>query len=158
MEWQTRLVTLEDTHRLGTVLSACVHVPLTFALCGPLGAGKTELVRSLAEALGVPAEQVTSPTYVLMQRYRGRVSLIHMDLYRLKTAEEVWDLGIDEWLAEPAITIIEWADKFPEVWPDDVLRCYLRLSDDGYRNAEFSARGTGASTVLSRLSTLWNVS
>jgi tRNA threonylcarbamoyladenosine biosynthesis protein TsaE len=148
---QVRLNSLEDTQRLGEALARSVQVPLALALCGPLGAGKTELVRSVASYLGVPREQVTSPTYVLVQRYRGTIDIVHLDLYRLKSAEEVWDLGVDEWLAEPVLTILEWADKFPQVWPDDVLRCDLALDADGSRLAQFTASGQRATAVLQAL-------
>lgn len=148
--WQVPLRSLADTQRLGAALARAVQIPLALALCGPLGAGKTELVRSLASHLGVSREAITSPTYVLVQRYRGDLNVIHLDWYRLKTAEEVWDLGIDEWLAEPALTIIEWADKFPEVWPDNVLRCDLAIQADGSRLARLSARGERAEAALAQ--------
>ena len=144
MRWETRLRSLDDTDRLAAALAAHVPVPMALALCGPLGAGKTQLVRSLAVHLGIPAEVVTSPTYVLVQRYRGRITLIHLDFYRLKSSEEVWDLGLDEWLEEPALTVMEWADKFPQVWPDHRLRCDLSIADDGSRLARFQAEGEAA--------------
>ena len=148
VRWQVQLNSLVETQRLGAALAQNIQVPLAIALCGPLGTGKTELVRSLASHLNVPRELVTSPTYVLVQRYRGTVNLIHLDLYRLKSVDEVWDLGIDEWLAEPAVTILEWADKFEEVWPDEVLRCDLSIQADGSRLAQFIAGGHRARTVL----------
>src|SRR5687768_3712119 len=94
MQWQTRLASLADTDDLGKRIAAHLQVPMTIALCGPLGAGKTQLVRSLARHLGVASELVTSPTYVLVQRYRGAVTIYHLDFYRLKSIDEVWDLGI----------------------------------------------------------------
>ncbi len=142
------LTTLVDTERLAARMAAAVPVPMMLALCGPLGAGKTQLVRYLAQQLGAPIDLVTSPTYVLMQRYRGRIDLLHLDFYRLNSAAEAWDLGLDEWLEEPALTVIEWAEKFPETWPDNFVRCDLNLNDDGTRQAVFSSQGPRAESWL----------
>lgn len=152
MQWETQLHSLDDTDRLAAALAAHVQVPMSLALCGPLGAGKTQLVRSLALHLGIPAELVTSPTYVLVQRYRGRIAMIHLDFYRLKTIEEVWDLGLDEWLEQPALTVMEWADKFTQVWPDQLLQCDLSMSDHGCRLARFEAHGEVARLWLDQIS------
>ncbi len=103
---------IDDTQRLADAIAASIEVPLMLALCGTLGSGKTELVRSLSIALGVPAEHVTSPTYVLVQRYHGRVEIMHLDFYRLENIGQVWDLGVDEWLESPVLTVVEWAEKF----------------------------------------------
>ena len=93
--------------------------PLTVALAGGLGAGKTQFVRFLAQQLGVPSEDVTSPTYVLLQRYAGKQVVYHFDFYRLDTANQVWDLGIDELFEQPVFVCIEWANKFSECLPDE---------------------------------------
>lgn len=114
---------------------------MTVALMGTLGAGKTQLIRYLAEQLGVPPEEVTSPTYVLMQRYVGKVILYHFDFYRLETDAQVWDLGIDELYEQPVINLIEWADKFPQCLPEDHLSIHIEQAEAGKRRAIICGTG-----------------
>jgi tRNA threonylcarbamoyladenosine biosynthesis protein TsaE len=128
-------------------------LPLTLALSGTLGAGKTQFVRYLAEALGVGAGEVTSPTYVLVQRYTGRLTLYHLDFYRLQSADEVWQLGVEEWFESPVLTVIEWAEKFPECWPDEVLQIQLRQGDRDCRHATLTAHGARAAQIVSAMAT-----
>jgi tRNA threonylcarbamoyladenosine biosynthesis protein TsaE len=109
----------QETFALGRTLAGSL-VPGTFVLLyGELGAGKTAFVRGLAAGLGADPEEVSSPTFVIMQHYKGRVPLTHVDLYRLDSAAEVDDLGLEE-LADGAVLAIEWAGKLPRI-PDRTL-------------------------------------
>lgn len=128
---QFRLNDLSDTERFAFQLAQVIEQPLAIALSGTLGSGKTQLARYLCQALGVPAENVTSPTYILLQRYRGdQFAIYHFDFYRLDNAQQVWDLGFDELQEGNAILIIEWAEKFPETLPSDHLQIHLSHSLD----------------------------
>jgi tRNA threonylcarbamoyladenosine biosynthesis protein TsaE len=100
-------------------------------LYGDLGAGKTAFVRGLARGLGAQADDVTSPTFTLVQEYRGRVTLYHVDLYRLEPIE-VDDLGLDELVSGSAIVAIEWAERWSER-PTDAIEVRITETDDNAR-------------------------
>jgi tRNA threonylcarbamoyladenosine biosynthesis protein TsaE len=92
--------------------------PKLVVLRGEVGAGKTTLVKGIAEALGAASEEdVTSPTFTLVHEYRGaKVKLYHLDLYRLETERELASLGIDEMAAEPdALVLVEWGERFESI-------------------------------------------
>jgi tRNA threonylcarbamoyladenosine biosynthesis protein TsaE len=100
-----------ETAAVGRELAAGLSAGSTVLLIGDLGAGKTAFVRGLAEGLGVSPADVSSPTFTIMQEYRGgRLPLYHVDLYRLDDPREIEDLGLDE-LTANGILAIEWADK-----------------------------------------------
>ena len=102
-----------ETAAVGRDLARTLRAGDVVLLQGELGAGKTAFVRGLAEGLGVPAEDVSSPTFTLIQEYRaGRLPLFHVDLYRLDDPREIEDLGIDE-IARDGVLAIEWAEKLP---------------------------------------------
>jgi tRNA threonylcarbamoyladenosine biosynthesis protein TsaE len=100
----------EETAALGRAMAARLDAGTVVLLHGELGAGKTAFVRGLAEGLGVDPDDVSSPTFTLVQEYRGRVALYHVDLYRLAGAEAD-DLGLEE-LAESGIVAVEWGEKW----------------------------------------------
>lgn len=94
---------------------------------GDLGAGKTAFVRGLARGLNASPDAVSSPTFTLIQEYRGRVTLYHADLYRLKP-EEVSDLGLDELTQEQGVLAVEWAERWTDA-PDGAWR--VRIVNSG---------------------------
>jgi tRNA threonylcarbamoyladenosine biosynthesis protein TsaE len=103
--------TAQAARELGATLSPGDVV----RLFGDLGSGKTAFVRGLAEGLGIDGSEVTSPTFTLVQEYRGgRLPLIHVDLYRLEDPREIDDLGLDE-IAVDGVLAIEWAEKLQQV-------------------------------------------
>src|SRR5262245_63540406 len=102
-----------ETAAVGRDLARTLRAGDVVLLHGELGAGKTAFVRGLAEGLGVSPEDVSSPTFTLIQEYRGgRVPLFHVDLYRLDDLREIEDLGLDE-IGRDAVMAIEWAEKLP---------------------------------------------
>jgi tRNA threonylcarbamoyladenosine biosynthesis protein TsaE len=122
----------EDTFALGTKVAATLR-PGTFVLLhGDLGAGKTSFVRGMAAGLGANPDDVSSPTFVLIQHYKGRTPLVHVDLYRLDSGAAVDDLGLEE-LANGAVVAIEWAERLPRPFEGSVSVKIDDLGDDRRR-------------------------
>ena len=121
-----------ETAALGRELGATLSAGDVVLLVGDLGAGKTAFVRGLAEGLGVDRDEVSSPTFTLMQEYRGgRLPLFHVDLYRLDDPREIEDLGLDE-IAEDGVLAIEWAEKLSTP-PPAAVRVTLAHAGDAER-------------------------
>ena len=119
----------EFTQELGRVIGEQASAGDVFLLTGELGAGKTCLTQGIALGLGVEG-YVRSPTFVLMTRHHGRLTLHHVDLYRMDSAAEAWDLGLDEQLFGEGICVIEWADRASEIFPEDCLWIDLDYGSD----------------------------
>lgn len=100
----------EDVRQIGTVIGAHLKPGSTVALFGQLGAGKTFMIQSICEGLGV-TEPVTSPTFTIVNQYRGRYPVHHVDLYRLKEASELEGIGLEEMVREGGILLFEWPEK-----------------------------------------------
>ena len=117
-----------DTDRLGQALAVVLPPGTVVALIGTLGAGKTRLVQAFAAAQGVPRDEATSPTFVLVNEYSGRVPIYHIDAYRLRDEDEFLQLGVEEYFESSGITFIEWADRVSDCLPTDYLeiRCEAR--------------------------------
>ena len=122
------------TEALGKLLGRHAADGDVFCLTGDLGAGKTLLSRGVAEALGVSSEDVTSPTFAIMNVYQGtELEVRHFDLYRLNRPEELEDIGFDEYAGGDGVTLIEWAELFSEQLPEEYLQITLRLDGAGRR-------------------------
>jgi tRNA threonylcarbamoyladenosine biosynthesis protein TsaE len=117
-----------ETGAAGSRLGEVAEAGDILLLSGTLGAGKTVLVQGLAAGLGSPAE-VVSPTFVLVRQYRGRLPLVHADLYRLDHREETEALGLLE-LSAAGVLAVEWADRAPWLSTADAARLHLAPGDD----------------------------
>jgi tRNA threonylcarbamoyladenosine biosynthesis protein TsaE len=148
----SRTIVLPDlaaTHTLGRKLGMLLLPGSVVALVGPLGAGKTHLVRAIAEGLDIAdGRLVTSPTFVLIQEYPGRLPIYHFDAYRLAGAEPFADLGVAEYLEGEGVCLIEWADRVEACLPEEYLRITLRISGETAREAVLEARGEPYERVI----------
>ena len=118
----------EETKQLAASLADELKPGSVLALHGDLGGGKTCFVQGLAEALGV-REIVNSPTFTIINEYRGRLRLNHVDLYRIKSEAEVFGLGLEELLEGDGITAIEWPEIFSLLLPKNAIHIYFEFVD-----------------------------
>ncbi len=125
----------EETQRLGEVIGRSAQPGDIYLLTGILGAGKTCLTQGIAQGLGVGGH-VRSPTFVLMTRYRGRLTLHHVDLYRIEGSLEAWDLGLEEQLGDDGVCVVEWADRAEELFSQECLWIAMDHVYDGDRREE----------------------
>jgi tRNA threonylcarbamoyl adenosine modification protein YjeE len=137
---------LSATARLGKAIAGALRVGDAVALWGDLGAGKTTLARAILQALGV-TEDVPSPTFTLVQSYDTAPPVAHYDLYRLKNAREMQELGFDDALDQGAV-LMEWPERAPEILPPEALHVRLRLQD-GTRTARLTGPGRWAKEMRS---------
>jgi len=132
----------EETIAFGQSLAAELSPPLVVLLRGDLGAGKTTLVKGLAEGFSAAsAEDVTSPTFTLVHEYRGpHVTLYHIDLYRIDTERELETLALDDLLAPDCILLIEWGEKFPRLLRDRDVEIVLERVGENERRIQVTGR------------------
>lgn len=131
--------------RLGESLIGGIAV----ALIGPLGAGKTHLVKGIAQGNGESdARRVTSPTFTLIQEYSGRLTIFHIDAYRLRGPTELLALGFDELLRSDTVVIVEWADRVRSALPSELLTIEIQPDDATVRTFHFQSNGAVASKCV----------
>jgi tRNA threonylcarbamoyladenosine biosynthesis protein TsaE len=107
----------QETQRLGQALALVAEPGIVFGLIGPLGAGKTRLVRDFAEALGVDPAAIASPTFVLIHEYEGELPVYHFDAYRLPSLQAFEDLGVADYWNALGVCLVEWADRVLPLLP-----------------------------------------
>ena len=142
----------EQTRSLGAVLAGLACGGDIYLLSGNLGAGKTCLIQGIAFGLGVK-EYACSPSFMIAREYHGRLTLYHLDLYRLDFIEEIFDLGLDEYFREDAVCAIEWAEKGGSALPGDCLIIEMQHLRDDSRSITFIPRGKRYNDLVTQLTT-----
>lgn len=138
--WETTSV--ETTHALGAALGRILRGGVAIGIVGPLGAGKTHLVKGIAAGNGkVDPRKITSPTFTLIHEYPGRLRLYHVDAYRLRGPSELIALGFDELLASDSVVAVEWADRVRAAMPIDTLWIEMTSLDETSRRLALKAAG-----------------
>jgi tRNA threonylcarbamoyladenosine biosynthesis protein TsaE len=140
------------TETLGRFIGTRAVAGDVYLMSGDLGAGKTCLIRGIAAGLGV-AEHAFSPSFVLVRQYSGRLTLYHMDFYRLESPEEIADLGIEEYLSSEGVCAIEWAERATGLLPHDALSVELSyiIGSPDVRRIRFKATGQRYTRLLHTL-------
>ncbi len=131
----------EETRALGEKIGRKLREGDVVALIGELGAGKTCLTQGLGWGLGVdPKLYLTSPSFTLIKEYRGRLRVYHIDLYRLNSIEEVYELGFEEYFYGRGVTIVEWADRIETLLPPEHVRIEIGIVSENERQIRIHTR------------------
>lgn len=119
----------EETQEIGKKLGAILPSGSVIALSGSLGAGKTVLVKGVAQALNIN-EAIVSPTFTIVQEYDGSMMLHHLDLYRLSGEDEFESMGGEDFLYTKGLTFIEWSEKIESMLPDNTIYINIDIRED----------------------------
>ena len=142
----------EETIDFGRRLARLLGPGDILGLIGELGSGKTTLIKGIAEGLRVRPEAVSSPTFVLIKEYQGRIPLFHLDLYRLDKIKDIASLGVEEYLFDKGVCVIEWAQKLKMLIPD-YLEIDLTVKGEDTRELKLIAHCKRYEAFLKTLST-----
>ncbi len=142
------LTDLQQTMAFGQHIGVVAQAGDIILLTGDLGAGKTTLTQAIGKGLQVPANcYITSPTFSLIHEYPGRIPLYHMDLYRLTSEEEIEELGFEEYIYGPGLTVIEWPERLGDLTPRDYLEIEIVAPTPETREVVLSAYGSMSSRL-----------
>jgi tRNA threonylcarbamoyladenosine biosynthesis protein TsaE len=142
----------KQTLELGKRLAKHLRAQDIICLFGPLGSGKTVLTKGIAEGLGLKNNVVSSPTFTFLNIYKGKTDFYHFDLYRVEKAEDLKDLGIDEFLYGQGVCVVEWAEKLESLLPEDCLEIKISHKDETSRQFNIVAKGKRAKELLKDIS------
>ncbi|MBW2056543.1 MAG: tRNA (adenosine(37)-N6)-threonylcarbamoyltransferase complex ATPase subunit type 1 TsaE [Deltaproteobacteria bacterium] len=138
-----------QTRKIGRLLGRLLQPGCVVALRGELGSGKTEFVKGLACGLGVEkSSPVSSPSFVLVNEYPGRLPLYHLDLYRLSGSRDLEEIGLDEYLYGSGVTVIEWAEKAGPFLPPQHIWIDIEWAGPSGRRLVFKASGKANAEIL----------
>lgn len=144
-------VSVNQTLKLGKKIARSLSPGDIVLLSGALGAGKTVLAKGIADGLGINKNDVVSPTFVLLRVYQGKHLLQHFDFYRIKTVQDLFALGYQEYLYSDAITLIEWPQRLKFLLPKEFLKIKLIFKGKNQRHFKFIAQGPRYKELLERI-------
>lgn len=124
-----------ETFQLGYKIGTMLKKGDVISLNGDLGAGKTHLTKGIAAGLGVD-DYITSPTFTIVNEYKGRLPFYHFDVYRIDDIYEMYEIGFDEYLYGDGVCVVEWGDMVEELLPKDKIYIYIKKLDDSIREVQ----------------------
>ena len=133
MDFKFNSNSVNDTILLGKHLGKLLQTGDIIGLAGELGSGKTYFTKGIALGLGISSNIVTSPSFTLVNEYEGRLKLFHIDAYRLKDVSDFFSAGLDEYFFKDGVTVMEWADRWPEVLPDNTIMVSFKIINEKKR-------------------------
>lgn len=140
----------DETRRIGDALGHAARPGDVILLSGELGAGKTTLTQGILQGLG-GEEYASSPTFVLISQYKARLTLYHVDLYRIDEPEDTFELGLDEILDGDGLCVVEWAERAPDQFPAERLMIELVRTGEQTRSLAIEASGLGYARYLQEI-------
>ena len=146
-----KTTSVKETIAIGKKLGKLMSPGDVIYLTGELGAGKPCFVKGIAEGLGIRGKDITSPTFIIINEYKGKIPLYHIDLYRIGVIDDLRDIGMDEIVYGKGVTAIEWAERIKDVLPDERLDITLKWVDDKTRSIEIRAFGHHHKEILDKL-------
>ncbi|HAJ33823.1 MAG TPA: tRNA (adenosine(37)-N6)-threonylcarbamoyltransferase complex ATPase subunit type 1 TsaE [Candidatus Atribacteria bacterium] len=145
----------EKTKNLGKEVSKLAKSGDLLAFYGELGAGKTCFIQGISQGLEVK-DYVTSPSFTIINEYQGKIPIYHFDLFRLDNAEEILELGYEEYFYGEGLTVIEWAEKIEQLLPKEHLKIDIKFKDRYQRTISFIPQGDRFDKFLKELSRIEN--
>ncbi|NQT95892.1 MAG: tRNA (adenosine(37)-N6)-threonylcarbamoyltransferase complex ATPase subunit type 1 TsaE [Candidatus Omnitrophica bacterium] len=143
--------TTEETKRMGERLAKLFKGGEVIALSGELGSGKTTFTKGIARGLGVKdPEYVNSPSFVLIKEYKGKLNLYHFDLYRLDNLGDIEYIGIQEYLDDNGVVVIEWAEKLQSLLPKEHIKISISIMGNNKRRLQAQGHGKEYENIVSR--------
>lgn len=141
---------LKDTAYIGKIIANCLEKGTVLCLDGDLGVGKTALTQFIAKEFGVE-EYITSPTFTIIKEYEGKLPFYHMDVYRIDSEEDMYDLGYDEYIYSEGVTIIEWSHKIKGILPEERVDINIQRLDDTSRLIGIYGKGKAYDKITEEL-------
>ena len=152
VEFQTK--STSETIRIGKNIGSLLLPGDAVALVGELGTGKTQFIKGLAAGVGVgKPTYISSPSFMLINEYVGKVPFCHIDLFRLKSEKEAEELGLEDYFQGGGITAVEWADKIPSLLPQEIFWIHIHYTGKHTRSFEITGKGKRFEEILRKCGT-----
>jgi len=141
-----------ETMQIGKSIGSLLLPGDVVALVGELGTGKTQFIKGLAVGVGIgKPTYISSPSFTLINEYKGKIPFYHIDLFRLRAEKEAEDLGLEEYFQSGGITAIEWADRIPSLLPREMLWIQISYTGENTRSLEIIGKGKRYEALIDKL-------